>query len=111
MIKKIFAYGLFFLAVAKSYKFIEEKFLNDESYLLKIVKRKRTHQSNELVQASLSEASRLISEGDYESALEYYMYVYKVMGCDWDFLINSVQDETMKELLSLKKEELCSKIN
>lgn len=107
MFKKLLIFSFISLAALKTYSYFENKLLNDDAYLLEIIKNKRSQQANELVNASISEAKKYIQQGDYEQALEYYMYVYKIMGCDWNYLLASVDDERMKYLLESKKSQLC----
>ncbi|KAM0677101.1 hypothetical protein BDAP_002262 [Binucleata daphniae] len=107
MFKKLLIFSFVGFVALKTFHYFENKMLNDDAYLLTVIKNKRSQQANELVNASINEAKRYIKQGDYESALEYYVYVYKIMGCDWNYLMSSVDDIKMKNMLEIKKEELC----
>lgn len=105
MLKKFAVYSFVAFVSAKAYNVLENKMLNDTKYLQRMVQYKRTQQANELVIASLNEAKKFVAQQDYESAMEYYMYIYKIMGCDWNYMMLHVDDTKMRKMLEERKQE------
>jgi hypothetical protein len=105
MMPKIFKYLFISLAVYKSYKYLEGKLLRDERYLLQLHASRSSRDTDELVVTTIEEAKRLAKNGNIGLSVDYYLYAYKVLNCEWEWIISNIENKEVLNVITARRNQ------
>lgn len=88
-----------FVAV-KMYRYWYERMLGDREYLGTLCRERRESDHEQLVHKTLEEARGHEERGEFDMALEYYLYALKALKCERSFIMENLLTEEVREMLN-----------
>lgn len=88
-----------FVAV-KIYKYWYERMLCDREYLGALCRERRENDHEQLVHRTIEEARGHEERGEFEMALEYYLYALKALKCERNFIMENLLTEEVRDMLN-----------
>src|SRR5689334_11602773 len=102
MITKIIKYAVLTLALVKMYNCFYDKMIKDEEYLRNICKEARENECEQIIYKTFSEARKHEESMEFDIALEYYLYAFKVLKCEKSFIMENVLTDKLRNMLETK---------